>query len=699
MINCPRCGTENRDGSKFCNECGQLFAGVNCPMCGAGNARDDVHCADCGARLLPVESSAEEAIEPLADAPLTGVSEIADGPGLPDWLERLRDAPQEEDTSAPYAEAGETVELPNIGDTAAAPVASDDWLSRLRQAATIEPDGGTREFEPLIERGGPDSDEPPARSAPTSDGADGELPDWLAQLRQGLQRESDAGEAPLDHLSVAPELEPPADITETGGLSWLDAAATAAAGGRAASLSDRVEDEDERVDEPLLPDEGDSSIPAWLRELEPFSPDSLAGMSEPTDEFGEAPLAAEEAARIELPDWLEPAATSDEPVEADTGEEKGDGLARAQIPDWLIALRPDSVAASEAAVPINDEDIDQVGVLSGIRGVIPIELPMATPPDTGSLGGLLGVLPEGAAGADQFARVIDTIAPARPAPRAQARRLSVWRTIAALILVAAICVPMLTDVRLFDAAPAISPDAANALRVVNALSPGDAVVVAYDFDPSTAGEMEPIADTLIDHVMQREGRVIAVSLLPAGPAIAQRSLERVAALHPTYVYGARYLNLGYLPGQEAALRAFLAEPFGASRVDFTTGENASALPGLGGLASLDDVALIIELGAGRDTVRWWIEQIGSQTQVPILAGVSAAVEPNIRPYYEGEPRQLAGIVSGLAGAADYGILIAGRRVSAADLEALRWGTVVALLVILAGIVISPFVRRTGGSEG
>ena len=52
----------------------------------------------------------------------------------------------------------------------------------------------------------------------------------------------------------------------------------------------------------------------------------------------------------------------------------------------------------------------------------------------------------------------------------------------------------------------------------------------------------------------------------------------------------------------------------------------------------------------------------------------------------------------MAGAAEYGVLIAGRRVSAGEIEALSWATAFMVLIIVAGIVVSPFVRQANESK-
>lgn len=66
---------------------------------------------------------------------------------------------------------------------------------------------------------------------------------------------------------------------------------------------------------------------------------------------------------------------------------------------------------------------------------------------------------------------------------------------------------------------------------------------------------------------------------------------------------------------------------------------------------IQDVSLIIEFAAQQRTLQWWVEQVGSQYKVKIVAAVSAAVEPTAMPYHNSG--QLVGLISGLPSAAQY----------------------------------------------
>ena len=66
MIYCPSCGTANREGSRFCNDCGATLSGVpgrRCPMCSTMNPMENTVCDKCGARLVPKTGPLAEGVE------------------------------------------------------------------------------------------------------------------------------------------------------------------------------------------------------------------------------------------------------------------------------------------------------------------------------------------------------------------------------------------------------------------------------------------------------------------------------------------------------------------------------------------------------------------------------------------------------------------------------------------------------------
>src|SRR5713226_8906587 len=56
-MRCSKCGTDNREGRKFCSKCGVALP-RQCPRCGASNEPGDDFCGECGAAVAANGASA-----------------------------------------------------------------------------------------------------------------------------------------------------------------------------------------------------------------------------------------------------------------------------------------------------------------------------------------------------------------------------------------------------------------------------------------------------------------------------------------------------------------------------------------------------------------------------------------------------------------------------------------------------------------
>jgi hypothetical protein len=189
--------------------------------------------------------------------------------------------------------------------------------------------------------------------------------------------------------------------------------------------------------------------------------------------------------------------------------------------------------------------------------------------------------------------------------------------------------------------------------------------------------------------------------LPAGPATAQAVLEDVAAGRPEYEAsdGQGFANMGYLPGQAAAVR-LLGQSFGAALPQDFQGRSINELGATQGLVNVDSFDLVVELAATRETLRWWVEQADAPYDISLAAGVSAAVAPLIHPYYETPSRQLVGLVGGVQGAAMYEVLRGDQteqaEMTAARLDAQLAGHLIMIVVLVLGAMIQLVRRDRGG---
>jgi class 3 adenylate cyclase len=103
---CAACGSENREGRKFCSRCGALLAQA-CPTCGGANEPDDSFCGECGTSL-DAQTSRVATTAPRPEAPaserrlvsvlfadlvgFTSLSESSDAEEVRELLSRFFDA-------------------------------------------------------------------------------------------------------------------------------------------------------------------------------------------------------------------------------------------------------------------------------------------------------------------------------------------------------------------------------------------------------------------------------------------------------------------------------------------------------------------------------------------------------------------------------------------------------------------------------
>jgi hypothetical protein len=509
---------------------------------------------------------------------------------------------------------------------------------------------------------------------------EGELPDWVAALKP-VDEEAES-ELPLPSIDVVDEEEFPDRVEELEPPT------------EEFPLAEALEspDKDEVAEEKRafkLPHEVEAAlgpaVPGWLAELQLEAPDAAAAIIEETMVDGE------------LPDWL---------VRSEI--EPDEGLAPAEIPGWLLALKPTELReegeVTETPPSAPGTGVEETGLLAGIPGVLPVEMLIAQPRAI-SAAEFPDLPIEDSPEAKLFANVVGRPPEAAPkqieSPRAYVLP-EVARWIIYGLLIVVVAVPIIIGEPLLERTIESTAATADMSQAIGSLESGDPVLVAFDYDPTTRDEMDVIARALIGHLMDQEANVVVVSLLPAGPATAESLLQELGADRPSYAdgYGERYANLGYLPGQAAAVRLLgYSVPTSLPR-DFY-GTPLSDLPVMQGLDSTQDFALIIELAATQDTLRWWIEQAGTPYSIPMGAGASAAVIPYARPYYETEARQLVGIVGGVPDAVTYEALTSDQSIptnsTAARLDSQLAGQLLFVLVLLAGNVVY-LTRRGSRSE-
>ena len=186
-------------------------------------------------------------------------------------------------------------------------------------------------------------------------------------------------------------------------------------------------------------------------------------------------------------------------------------------------------------------------------------------------------------------------------------------------------------------------------RIEN-LPPGSRVLLSFDFDPAMAPEVQPMANAISRHCLEKGHKVIFMSLWATGQALLTQSLaEYILPGFPEKRDGVDYVNIGYKAGNEGVLNVIITDfkkmfPTDANSVPF------DSIEVFDGVGSCKDVDLVISIGGGKPGPKEWVLFVGDPGDVPIGVGVAAVVAPQMYPYY---PAQVIGILGGVKGAAEY----------------------------------------------
>jgi hypothetical protein len=615
-----------------------------------------------------------------------GGSSVAQ-PDVPDWLQQL--APTESQVPAAPAPASGQAETPDwLRQLAPEPHAAQqpapsevpDWLRQLASVEPPAPASSQAEIPDWMQQ--PAQAEPQTFAEPTLAAGEAEAPDWLKRLGPAApetfaEPASAAGEADVPDWLKGPGPTAPVPVEPTSELpDWMQQLVPAepVAFAEPAPATGEAEMPDwlrGLAPTGRTPVEPSSELPDWMQQFPPTEPAPAgpAFVGEPVSESAETPAWLAEIAQapsepavpaqapewlqeleqpsgaeaapgaeapeapVAVPDWLKELKPSEEtpaqavftgmPARAEAAA--AGGLVAAQIPSWLQQLAPKGVLpeAQEKAEPAETE-----GLLSGVQGALQIVDAIRQVSATGPLHPEISASDLAHAGALQelLTRGATSVVVRREGEsRGQKLWHSTQRLLVFLVLAVLVIVPLWQEQLVVDlglvSKPALTPMGSGVAQKINALEPGARVLVAFDYDATQSPEMDRLAEAVFSHLLARKAQVQVISLYPSGPAVAQTVINRVEISRTS---GITIENRGYVPGQNMGVVSMQEQA--------------------------KQAALVIELAASPDTLRWWAEQIGTGP-APLVAAVSAAAEPMSLPYVYSQ--QVKGMLVGVRDAAAY----------------------------------------------
>ncbi|MCG3208055.1 MAG: hypothetical protein FOGNACKC_01656 [Anaerolineae bacterium] len=651
----------------------------------------------------------------------------------PDWLAEMPDEAEAEAT-----EAGEDIEMPDWLAGLRKPVAaaydeSSDWPETDTDAEEADDSADTPDW--LTDSGDTDEGDPIAETE-----ADNDIPDWLLDLpntspepsRQPAAAEDDTPDWLTDlSFSTAPAAE------DEEAPNWIDNLDS----GDDSAAADELDFGDD--DELVIPDWlGAASLdeletPAWL--LEDVDDTDIFPKAKLSQPGGKAAPDWSAGERAEKPPGSPPpkppdsAAAEDDSPKKSKGESLPEELPATVAGDSPLVTTSDTSGQRPAGPAVATSATADGGAFATRRTrrwldtVQPTGEEMPSPgaaETTGMLGGLSTLLPaekvvipatETGETVDQLARAAQQfyeIATLPPQPAALPRPVSLQDKIIRrassavlyLIFMAVVALPLLFGWQNAEGGPLTEPSRdfsdvldsqrrqliSEQLGIIDLQQPGAVALVSVDYSPGTQGEMQPLTEALLGRLTGQGMRLIVVSLEPEGAPLAQQTIETLLAERGES-YGEQVINLGYLPGQVAAVRQLAAGEISLSaRADFIDKTPLADHAGWDDVKNIGDVSVVLTLADNPATARWWIEQM--QVALPpkaerryLLAAASATAEPFLAPYRASE--QLDGLITGINGAA---AIEAGRRTvgpARQMIDSLSLAHLLIVILIVVGTII------------
>jgi hypothetical protein len=264
----------------------------------------------------------------------------------------------------------------------------------------------------------------------------------------------------------------------------------------------------------------------------------------------------------------------------------------------------------------------------------------------------------------------------------------ILRVVIALLLLVSVAFPIITG-GLNLPVPGYLPQDVVTLQGAIASLPADApVLLAVEYEPALAGELESAASGMMAQLMAHSARIVVVSTNPAGQALGSRLLQAAAKEQPGYELGQKTVELGFLAGGPAGLYTFMISPQLAVPLDTAlrpawAAESGSPAPVLQNVTSIRDFAMLIVITENSETARYWVEQVQPGIEkVPMFMVVSAQAAPMVAPYVDSG--QVKAMVTGLSGGAIYDQAAGRTSANRSSWDAYQTGLLAALVMIMFG---------------
>lgn len=198
--------------------------------------------------------------------------------------------------------------------------------------------------------------------------------------------------------------------------------------------------------------------------------------------------------------------------------------------------------------------------------------------------------------------------------------------------------------------------AEDTFNAIDKLPPGSKILLSFDYDPASEGELEPMATSFVHHCCEKKHKMYFMALWPVGPQMVDETVEKVIRAHyPHLEYGVDYVNLGFKSGNEGVIKVIVTDLRQLFTTD-TRGTSLDNIPMTADLRNIQNMDLLINVSAGYAGTKEWVQYAVTAfpDKIRMVAGCTGVQAPLLYPYI---PQQLVGLLGAIKGAAEYEMLV------------------------------------------
>ena len=195
--------------------------------------------------------------------------------------------------------------------------------------------------------------------------------------------------------------------------------------------------------------------------------------------------------------------------------------------------------------------------------------------------------------------------------------------------------PTLMDRSVFDA--------------IQDLPDGSRVLVSFDFDPGSQGELLPMAMAFTRHCGFKGHKVYFMCLWPLGEPFIEDAMKILDTEFEGLEYGENYMSFGYKPGGEAVIKNIIVD-WKQLFITDSRKQSLEDIPMTANIKSAKAMDLMVNVCAGDPGAKQWVQYAATPAGIPLVAGCTGVQAPLLYPYI---PDPMAGLLAAIKGAAGY----------------------------------------------